>query len=215
MEIDVFATSDHRIVAIHDADTKRVAGIRRDVAQSTLAELKKLDVGAWKGERWTGTKIPTLEEVLEVVPDGRRLLIEVKCRKSALPHLENAIEKSGKRSQVTLISFGLPLIREAKRLMTDVPAYWVYGFTVRERARWGNPSLDGLIRRAEAAGLDGLDLDGEGPYDKAFVDRLREHGMALYVWTVNDPRRARELIEMGVKGITTDRPAYLREQLGL
>jgi glycerophosphoryl diester phosphodiesterase len=75
--------------------------------------------------------------------------------------------------------------------------------------------MHGLIRKAEKAGLDGLDLDGDGPISKAFVDKLRAKGMDLYVWTVNDPKRARELLAMGVAGITTDRPGYLRQQLGL
>lgn len=215
VEVDVFATADGRIVAIHDPDTKRVAGLKLDVAKSTLAELRELDVGSWKGERWAGTAIPTLEEVLEAVPEGRRLFVEVKCEKSALPQLERAIERSGKRERVVLISFSLPLIEQAKRKMRDVPAYWVYGFSLRERARWGNPTMHGLIRKAEKAGLDGLDLDGEGPISKAFVDKLRAKGMDLYVWTVNDPKRARELLAMGVTGITTDRPGYLRQQLGL
>ncbi len=215
VEVDVFATKDGRIVVIHDPDTKRVAGVKLDVAKSTLAELRELDVGSWKGECWAGTVIPTLEEVLEAVPEGRRLMIEVKCEKSALAQLEQAIEGSGKRDRVALISFSYPLIAQAKRMMADVPAYWVYGFSLSERARWGNPTLLGLIRKAEKAGLDGLDLDGRGPMTKAFVDKLRAKGMDLYVWTVNDPERARELIAMGVTGITTDRPGYLRQQLGL
>jgi glycerophosphoryl diester phosphodiesterase len=214
VDVDVFATSDGRVVAIHDADTERVASVKLDVAKSTLAELKQLDVGAWKGARWKGTTIPTLEEVLELVPEGRRLLIEVKCEKRALSDLERAIDASGKRSQVVLISFGYPVIRKSKQRMSDIPAYWIYGFGLGERARWGNPSLDGLIRRVEKAGLDGLDLEGEGPFDRAFVDQLTARGMDLYTWTVNDPKRARELIEMGVRGITTDRPGYMREQLG-
>jgi glycerophosphoryl diester phosphodiesterase len=215
VEVDVFATSDGRIVVIHDSDTKRVAGLKLDVAKSTLAQLRGLDVGSWKGEQWAGTGIPTLEEVLEAVPEGRRLLIEVKCGRSALPQLEEAIEGSGKRERVALISFSLPLIEQAKRMMRDVPAYWVYGFSMRERARWGNPTMHGLIRKAEKAGLDGLDLDGDGPISKAFVDKLRAKGMDLYVWTVNDPKRARKLLAMGVTGITTDRPGYLRRQLDL
>jgi glycerophosphoryl diester phosphodiesterase len=215
VEVDVFATADGRIVAIHDADTKRVAGVKLDVARSTLAQLQELDVGSWRGERWAGTAIPTLEEVLEAVPEGRRLMIEVKCASSALEQLERAIEASGKRDRVTLISFSYPLIAQAKRRMRDVPAYWVYGFSLRERARWGNPTMHGLIRKAEKAGLDGLDVDAEGPLTKTFVEKLRAKGMDLYVWTVNDPKRARELIAMGVTGITTDRPGYLRQQLGL
>lgn len=215
VEVDVFATADGRIVAIHDPDTKRVAGVKLDVAKSTLAQLRELDVGSWKGERWAGTVIPTLEEVLEAVPQGRRLMIEVKCEQSALGQLEQAIEGSGKRERVALISFSYPLIAQAKRMMRDVPAYWVYGFSLRERTRWGNPTMQGLIRKAEKAGLDGLDLDADGPLSKAFADQLRAKGMDLYVWTVNDPQRARELIAMGVTGITTDRPGYLRQQLGL
>ena len=215
VEVDVFATSDGRIVAIHDPDTKRVAGVKLQVAKSTLAQLRELDVGSWKGEQWAGTAIPTLEEVLEAVPEGRRLLIEVKCEKSALPHLEQAIDTSGKRESVALISFSLPLISQAKQMMRDVPAYWVYGFSLQERARWGNPTLHGLIRRAEKAGLDGLDLDGAGPITQRFVEKLRAKGMDLYVWTVNDPKRARDLLAMGVTGITTDRPGYMRQQLGL
>lgn len=215
VEVDVFATADGRIVVIHDPDTKRVAGVKLQVAKSTLAQLRELDVGSWKGEQWAGTVIPTLEEVLAVVPEGRRLLIEVKCEKSALPHLEQAIEASGKRENVALISFSLPLITQAKRMMRDVPVYWIYGFSLQERARWGNPTMHGLIRKAEKAGLDGLDLDGDGPITQAFVEKLRAKGMDLYVWTVNDPKRARELLGMGVMGITTDRPGYMRQQLGL
>lgn len=215
VEIDVFATADGRIVAIHDPDTQRVAGVKLDVAKSTLAELRELDAGSWKGEQWAGTVIPTLEEVLEAVPEGHRLFIEVKCEKSALPNLEQAIESSGKRERVVLISFSLPLIEQAKRMMRDLPAYWIYGFSLRERARWGNPTMHGLIRKADKAGLDGLDLDGEGPITQSFVEKLRARGMDLYVWTVNDPKRARELLTMGVTGITTDRPGYLRQQLGL
>lgn len=215
VEVDVFATSDGRIVVIHDPDTQRVAGLKLNVAKSTLAQLRELDVGSWKGEQWAGTVIPTLDEVLEAVPEGRRLLIEVKCEKSALPHLEQAIAASGKRERVALISFSLPLLAQAKRMMRDVPAYWVYGFSLRERARWGNPTMHGLIRKAEKAGLDGLDLDGDGPITQAFVEKLRAKGMDLYVWTVNDPKRARELLAMGVMGITTDRPGYMRQQLGL
>ncbi|MFV2065815.1 MAG: glycerophosphodiester phosphodiesterase family protein, partial [Pirellulales bacterium] len=68
VEGDFYLTSDGHIVCIHDADTERVAGEKLIVAESTLADLRQLDVGAWKGERWRGEKIPTLEEVLATVP---------------------------------------------------------------------------------------------------------------------------------------------------
>ncbi|MDA1056051.1 MAG: glycerophosphodiester phosphodiesterase family protein, partial [Planctomycetota bacterium] len=49
IEGDFYLTRDNRIVCIHDADTKRVADKTLVVAESSLAELKRLDVGSWKG----------------------------------------------------------------------------------------------------------------------------------------------------------------------
>ena len=214
VEIDVFITEDGKIVAIHDSDTKRVSGARKRVKRSTLAELRELDVGRWKGAEWAGTRIPTLEEALAEVPAGKRLVVEIKTGMEILGELERIIEASGKRSQVTLIAFSFPVIREAKKRMPDVPAYWLYGFSAREKALWGVLGLDTLIERAGGAGLDGLDLKANGPFGKDFVDKLGDAGLELLVYTVNEPRLARRLVELGVKGITTDRPGWLREQLG-
>ncbi|MCB1020821.1 MAG: glycerophosphodiester phosphodiesterase, partial [Acidobacteria bacterium] len=65
-----------------------------------------------------------------------------------------------------------------------------------------------------AGGLDGLDVKYNGPFDAAFVKSLNDAGMGLYVYTVNDAAEAKRLEEMGVKGVTTDRPGWMREQLG-
>jgi len=45
------------------------------------------------------------------------------------------------------------------------------------------------------------------------VNKLKYAGLDVYVWTVNDAGRARELLEIGVNGITTDRAGWLKEQL--
>ena len=106
-----------------------------------------------------------------------------------------------------------PAITAAKKRLPDVPAYWLFGFSQREKEVWGDLSLDDLIERARGAGLDGLDLRGDGPFGRGFVNKLRRAGLELYVWTVNDPKLARKLAKMGVKGVTTDRPGWLRERL--
>ena len=61
--------------------------------------------------------------------------------------------------------------------------------------------------------FDGLDLQFKWPIDKAFVKQVNDAGLKVVVWTVNDPKIARRLIEAGVDGITTDRPGWMREQL--
>src|SRR6478752_5983209 len=85
-EFDVYRTKDGKIVVIHDKDTKRTAGgVNKVVAESTLAELRALDVGKWKGEKYAGERIPTLAEVLATVPAGKKVFIEVKPGPEVVP----------------------------------------------------------------------------------------------------------------------------------
>jgi glycerophosphoryl diester phosphodiesterase len=77
-ECDVRLTSDGRVVLLHDEGTHRVAACNLVAARHSLESLRRADVGAWKGPRYAGERIPTLEEALAVVPAGRRLLVEIK-----------------------------------------------------------------------------------------------------------------------------------------
>src|SRR5262245_12146520 len=76
VELDVHVTSDGQAVVIHDESTKRTAGRDRPVAAQTLAEIKQLDAGRWKGPAHAGERIPTLGEVLTTMPSGRTLFVE-------------------------------------------------------------------------------------------------------------------------------------------
>lgn len=58
----------------------------------------------------------------------------------------------------------------------------------------------------------GLDFPFDWPIDEAFVTRVKETGLKLIVWTINDQAVARRMSEAGVDGITTDQPRWLREQ---
>lgn len=213
VEIDIHQTRDGRIVAIHDKDISRVSGRTGLVAEMPLAALRSLDVGVWKGDRWKGARIPTLEEALDTVPAGKTLVVEIKCPRTVLPELERVLRRSPSGSQVMLIAFDYETIAEAKRRMPDKPAYWLYGFSAREADRYGVLGPDDLLERVRAAGLDGLDLRHDSASIGGLTQSLRAIGKAVYVYTVNDPVRGRHLRDLGVAGITTDRPAFLRKAL--
>ena len=213
VEIDIHRTLDGRIVAIHDKDTKRVTGREGLVAQLSLAQLQLLDAGAWKGPQWSGTRIPTLDQVLDTVPPGRTLVIEIKCPIGVLPELKRVLDASGKRDQAMLIAFDLETIAEAKRRMPDLRAYWLYGFSDSEAARYKITGPESLLEKIGEAGLDGLDVKHDGPWVESLSRSLAALGKALYVYTVNDPARARWLRDIGITGITTDRPGFLRAAL--
>jgi glycerophosphoryl diester phosphodiesterase len=213
VELDVHPSKDGHAVVIHDKSTKRTAGVDRPVAGQTLAELKALDAGLWKGERWKGERIPTLEEALALVPDGKRLYIEIKGGPEVLPAVKRAVDGSGRKpAQLSVIGFSLDTMKQAKQVLPALPVYWLA--SAKEDAKTNKaPDLDELLRTCAEAKLDGLDLDYKFPLDAAYVAKVRAAGLKLLVYTVNDEAVARKLAELGVDGITTDRPAALRRSL--
>lgn len=213
-ELDIRLTRDGKIVVIHDADAKRTAGVQWPVADKTLDELRTLDAGRWKGAAWTGEKLPTLDEALATVPEGRRMFVEIKCGEEVLPALAGTFQRSGKRpEQLVLIGFKHATMAAARKLFPRHPIYWISGYD-QDKKTGRRPDIDVLVERAKAAGFDGLDLSQDFPIDATFTARVKAAGLRLYVWTVDDPAIAARLVEAGVDGITTNRPAWLRQQLG-
>jgi glycerophosphoryl diester phosphodiesterase len=211
VEVDIYLTKDNRIVVIHDKTTKRTTGVELKVAESTSQELRQLDAGSFKSEKFTGEPIPFLTDIVESIPPGRKLYIEIKCGQEVLPYLRELLAESGKMSQIVIIGFDLETVTKSKELI-DVPTYWLKGTEkIKETEEW-IPHDPQLIQTAKNNGLDGMDVHYAG-VTKEFVDAATAAGQKLYVWTVDDPEEAARLVNLGVAGITTNRPAWLREQL--
>ena len=96
--------------------------------------------------------------------------------------------------------------------LIDVPTYWLKGTRKTEETEQWIPHDPQLVQTVKNKGLDGLDVHYAG-VNKEFADAVKASGQKLYVWTVDDPQEAIRLIKLGVAGITTNRPAWLREQL--
>ncbi len=67
-ELDLWLSRDGKLVVFHDADTKRFAEPVRKIKEMTLEEIQQLDVGAFKGAKFKGVRVPTLESILATVP---------------------------------------------------------------------------------------------------------------------------------------------------
>jgi len=213
VEVDVHLSKDGRIVVIHDDNTRRTGGRNKKVREQTLEELRRLDVGRHKGRRWAGQRIPTFEEVLATVPRDKSLFVDIKCGPAILPQLELHIDRSGVQpEQVVLMSFGLSTVAAAKRRWPRDRVLWLCDAAGSERRADGGAGL--LLAAARQAGAGGLNVGARAAVDAAFVEQVKAAGMKLFVWTVNRPATARRFRELGVDGITTDRPGWLRERLG-
>jgi len=214
VEVDVHLTLDDRVVVIHDGTTKRTAGVNLEVRQATAEALRALDVGSFKGEKYRGEKIPFLEEIVEAVPPGKNLYIEIKCGPEVLPWVREIIDRSGKRSQMVIIGFNLETMAQSKKLMPDRPTYWLRGTVKDKETGRMVPHDPEWIHLAKERRLDGLNVHFGG-VTQDFCEAVRASGLGMYVWTVDDPAEAKRLHGLDVDGITTNKPDLLRRELHL
>lgn len=206
VEIDVYLTTDKQIAVMHDSTTTRTTGVAMKISSSEMADLRKLDAGKWKAPRYAGEPIPTLQEVLRTLPEGKRLFVEVKCGAEIVPYLLRVLDDSGKdMKQIVVISFQADVVRDVEKARPELKTYYLCSPNA------GN--VDKLIRITRVIGSDGIDANGTKGFDGGVIAKIRAAGMGVYVWTIDSPAAARRYAQLGVDGITTNRPAYLRAVL--
>lgn len=204
VEVDVHLSKDKRILVIHDKDTKRTSGRKMVISESISTDLRSLDASNGM-EKFKGEKIPFLEEVIKTIPEGRLLFIEVKTDTLIIPSLVDLLASSPYKSQLVVISFDFDVCAMMKKEIPDIPVYWLhYTLSGSYKTKW--------ISRAVDAGLDGLNFRHKG-ISQDYVEAVHRSGMKMFTWTVDDPEEAARLIECGIDGITSNRPAWLKEQL--
>jgi glycerophosphoryl diester phosphodiesterase len=71
LETDFYLTTDQHVICFHDKDTERITGRKLLITETPFEELRKMDVGSWKGPQWKDERMPTIEEVLAAVPEGK------------------------------------------------------------------------------------------------------------------------------------------------
>ncbi|MFT6863341.1 MAG: glycerophosphoryl diester phosphodiesterase [Akkermansiaceae bacterium] len=216
IEGDFFLTKDQKIVCTHDRTTQRLnqKKVKLDVTKSTLAELRALDVGSWKNEKWKGERMPTLMEVMEIVPGGKKIYIEIKCGAEIIPFLKSAIAASGlEPEQIVIISFQKEVILNAKMAMPKLKACWLCPFEEDKQTGEMKPSEAEVMRALKTMKADGLSFGDNSVLTAGFCKRVRAAGYETHCWTVDDPKRAQELAKWGMHSITTNRPAVIRNGL--
>ena len=205
VEVDIYLSKDNRVMVIHDKDTKRTCSGKKNLSikDNPSMLLRDLDAGIWKGEEFKGEKIPFLKEIIETVPEGKKLVVEIKCGSEVLPALKRSVEKSGKQEQIVFISFGWDTILDTKNEFPNNKCYWLSAI---------KPGLKKKIKQAEQNGLDGVNLRNT-IIDEDVVALAKASNLEVLTWTVDDPVEAKRLTEIGVTGITTNRPKWLKDEM--
>jgi len=205
IELDIRLTADGQVVCIHDADTARVGDKKLVVAEECYEALCQVDVGQ-------GEKIPLLSQVLAESPAGKIVYIEVKAGLEILPLLAEIIRNSSVATEdLRIIDFNNENLRECKKLLPNIKSYLLAGIGVDENTQQLTPGVNELLAKINESKVEGFDLYACEKIDKEFLSEL---GTEIAVWTINDLNKASKFVSLGVDAITSDRAAYLQNELG-
>lgn len=206
IELDVRLSGDSCLVVFHDDTLKRTTNGKGRVADFILKELKQLDAGSWFDSAFTGERIPTLREVLELTRGQILLNIELKKgdqgKYSMLDLADQTLRevvRAGMERQVLFSSFDLDAVQ---RIHERDPRMLV-GFITGDP--WNTP-LDAM----RAKSLPVLN-SGKSVLNENNLLAARQQGIRVYVWTLNTDEEMAKFISMGVDGIITNHPDRLIE----
>jgi glycerophosphoryl diester phosphodiesterase len=205
IELDIHVSVDGEIVVCHDETLERTTDGSGKIADFTAAELKRYDAGSWFGEKYAGERLPLLKEVLELVPPQIGINVEIKSYNH--PGVENILvellERTGRIDSVFLSSFGHGSMVRCKRLSPSLRVGLLYD--------------DELVDYEAFAGSNGISLYSLHIYHGVLTDdyaaEVIRSGLQVYPWTIDDPARMREVLEIGASGIITNCPGVLRKML--
>lgn len=214
IEADFRLTADGRIVCMHDETTARTTGAPLRIAGTRLEELQRLDAGSWKGSRWSGARIPTLDEVLSALPHGSWFFIELKSGPEIIDPLEKLLMSPGlSPERIRLLSFSAQLIALIKQRLPDWRACWLSDYRYNLLKNEWHPSRSDLLATLQSSSADGLASADRAFLDEEMVDTLHKLDKEIHVWTVDRLAAARRLCALGVDSIMTNRPGRLRREL--
>lgn len=201
-ETDVQATADGVAVVFHDDTTDRMLGRPGRIDALSWEALSRLRT---KG----GNPVPRLAELLEAQP-GMRFILEAKAD-AAVPGMVQAIRDAGALERVCVGSFA-PGRTAALRAALGPGLAWspAHAGVARVWLRgWGLPlPLPGCAALHVPTRFRGVPV-----VTPRMLAAAHRAGIQVHVWTVDDPAEMARLLDMGVDGLMTDRPAVLKRLL--
>lgn len=210
IELDVQLSADNVPVVIHDETADRTTNGTGHITEFTARQLGRLDAG-------DGQFVPTLAQVLRLAAGKLRVNMELKNADSAIPVADVVAGVDGLdwfassadwNALVDLVAASpgakvYPLcVGHVEKLQAILPE----GIGGEE---FSGRDLESAVAFALKHGGEGVSI-WEAGLDQEDIELIHQAGLQAWVWTVNDPFRARELLAMGADGICTDDPERIQ-----
>jgi glycerophosphoryl diester phosphodiesterase len=201
LETDVHATADGVLVAFHDDHLDRVTDRSGLIGALPWSEVRRARVG--------GEAIPLLEDLLGTWPEVR-VNIDPKHDRAVDP-LVAVIERTAAHDRVCVAAFSDARLARFRRLTAKRVCT---GTGPREIARVRIAAYGVPTGRTGAACMQVPVRHGRVVLvDRRVLAAAHRRDLPVHVWTIDDPVEMDRLLDLGVDGIMTDRPAVLKEVL--
>jgi glycerophosphoryl diester phosphodiesterase len=205
LETDVRVTVDGRLVVFHDPTLDRVTDRSGRVEALPWREVQSALIGGRE-------PIMLLEELLGAWPDVR-FNLDVKAA-GVLAPLVRLVRRMKVEDRICLASFSDARIAAARRLFgPDVCTSLGPRGVAALRLSSYSPRAAGLVRIQAGCAQVPLHLGGRPLVDERFIEAAHARSLQVHVWTVDTEAEAAEMLDLGVDGVMTDRPAMLRDLL--
>ncbi len=219
IELDYHHSQDGRLVVIHDPTldrttdaTNRWGGAQLKVADYSFARLRELEAGNWFNPPHAGQRLPELAEALAVIQRDRVTLIERKAGDAAA--CVALVRGKGLLNQVVVQSFDWDYLRDYH---AREPAQ-ILGALGPPGSKDGR-KLSDAEKKLNADWCDEVRAIGarvvvwNREVDRGAVSAAHQRGLKVWIYTINEEALAHQLLDAGVDGIITDRPALLADVL--
>lgn len=196
VELDVHISSDGQLMVMHDSTVDRTTEGTGTLASKSALQLKQLDAGSWFAPQFTGERIPTLAEALNVILPSSVPLIEHKAGAPAAYAAE--LRRLNLVTNVVVQSFNWSFLAGLRALEPQV-----------KLAALGSGTLTPtIIANALSTGAQTLAWE-KSSISPSDIGLVHAAGLKLFVWTV-DGAEIDRFIEMGVDGIISNDPGRVR-----
>jgi glycerophosphoryl diester phosphodiesterase len=193
IEIDVFKSKSGELIVYHDPSLSRLSNSNAFIEQISLDSIKKIELIG-------GLSIPTLNEVIDIIPEKIFLNIELKGENTAYETNKIIIkylsESNLTSSKFIISSFRWDELKKFRNINKDVPIAILVDSLYK---------IDNAIKLAKE--INAVALNPNNKFiTKKIVKKIQSNNIKVYPYTINTPKNIKRMKSIGVDAIITDYP---------
>ena len=208
IEMDVWLCASGEAVVTHNRNVAILTGRAGNLEKMTLRQLKALDFGGFKATQFYREKIPTLEEVLDLAKNMELINIEIKGVQVRSNGIElavaEAIMKFNLLRRVIVSSFNPAALLRIQSLNPAIKTGLLFyeKSPMALRQAWSTKLVDPYSLHPSYSLLK-----------KTMIQKAQEKKHKIFTWTINYPEQVDHCVKLGVDGMITDDPGWMRKLL--